>query len=103
MNGVPTAYTYLKNGANPLNGQRLSSDGINAYTWDANGSNLTRSGAPGNFTFGYDPDNRLASITGAATASYTYDYQGRRATKTVGGVTSTYLYDGLNLVGETTG
>jgi RHS repeat-associated protein len=103
VNGVPTAYTYLKNGANPLNGQRLSSDGVNAYAWDANGSNLTRNGAPGNFTFGYDPDNRLATITGAATASYTYDYQGRRTTKTVAGVMSTYLYDGLNLVGETSG
>ena len=103
VNGVPATYTYLKNGSNPLNGQRLSSDGVNAYTWDANGSNLTRNGAPGSFTFGYDPDNRLNSVSGAATATYTYDYQGRRTSKTVSGVTTTYLYDGLNLVGETTG
>jgi RHS repeat-associated protein len=86
-----------------LNGQRLSSDGVSNYTWDANGSNLTRNGTPGNFTFGYDPDSRLTGITGAATAIYTYDYQGRRSSKTVGGVTTTYLYDGLNLVGETSG
>ncbi len=103
VNGVPATYTYLKNGANPLNGQRLSNDGVNAYTWDNNGSNLTRNGTPGNFTFGYSVDNRLSSISGAATASYTYDYQGRRTSKTVGGVTTTYLYDGLNLVTETTG
>src|SRR5664280_1031312 len=103
VNGVPATYTYLKNGANPLNGQRLSSDAVNAYTWDSNGSNLTRNGTPGNFTFGYSVDNRLSSISGAATASYTYDYKGRRTSKTVGGVTTTYLYDGLNLVTETTG
>jgi RHS repeat-associated protein len=76
---------------------------VSAYTWDANGSNLTRNGVPGSFTFGYDLDNRLSSITGAATASYTYDYQGRRTSKTVGGITTTYLYDGLNLLRETVG
>lgn len=103
VNGVQATYAYLKNGANPLNGLRLSNDGINAYTWDSNGSNLTRSGAPGNFTFGYDVDGRLNSISGASTATYTYDYQGRRTSKTVSGATTTYLYDGLNLVGETTG
>lgn len=103
VNGVPATYTYLKNGANPLNGQRLSNDGVSAYTWDSNGNNLTRNGAPGNFTFGYIVDNRLSSISGAATAAYTYDYQGRRTSKTVGGTTTTHLYDGLNLVGEATG
>lgn len=103
VNGSTQTYTYLKNGSNPLNGQRLSSDGVNAYTWDANGSNLARNGAPGNFTFGYDPNNRLAGISGAATATYTYDYYGRRASSTVNGTTTTYLYDGLNLLEEISG
>jgi RHS repeat-associated protein len=103
VNGTTANYTYLKNGANPLNGQRLSNDGVNAYTWDFNGSDLTRNGAPGNFTLGYSLDNRMTSISGAATATYVYDYQGRRTSKTVSGVTTTYLYDGLNLVTETTG
>ncbi len=52
--------------------------------------------------FSSDFDNRLRSITGATGAAYTYDYQGRRISKTVGGVTTTYLYDGLNLIRETT-
>jgi hypothetical protein len=103
VNDVPTAYTYLKNGANPLNGQRLSSDGVNAYTWDVNGSNLTRNGAPGNFTFGYDPDNRLASITGAGTATRTYDYYDRGAWKTGSDGATSYVYDGLDLVRDDTG
>jgi hypothetical protein len=69
VNGTPQTYAYFKNGANPLNGQRLSNDGVNAYTWDSNGSNLTRNGVPGSFTFGYNVDNRLSLISGAATAA----------------------------------
>jgi RHS repeat-associated protein len=98
VNGVPQTYAYFKNGSNPLNGQRLSSDSVNAYSYDANGNNLTRNGTPGNFTFGFDANDRMTSITGSATASYGYDYQGRRTSKTVGGATTTYLYDGLNLI-----
>ncbi len=99
VNGVPQTYTYFKNGSNPLNGQRLSSDSINSYTYDGNGNTLTRNGAPGNFTFGWDTDDRMSSISGATTANYAYDYQGRRTSKTVSGSTSSYLYDGLNLIG----
>jgi RHS repeat-associated protein len=101
VNGTGPTYTYLKNGTNPLNAQRLSSDGVNAYSYDPNGSQLTRTGAGGNFGFGHDTDNRLTSITGTETATYGYDYQGRRISKTEAGVTITYLYDGLNPIAET--
>ncbi|MFN7987708.1 MAG: RHS repeat-associated core domain-containing protein [Thermoanaerobaculia bacterium] len=97
------AYTYLKSPGNPLNGQRLEGDGVDAMTYDPAGNLGTRQGPAGNFTFGYDPENRLKTITGPENSTYTYDYQGRRTSKTVGGVTTTYLYDGLNLVSETTG
>ncbi|HPW56689.1 MAG: RHS repeat-associated core domain-containing protein [Thermoanaerobaculaceae bacterium] len=98
VNGTPTSYTYFKNPSNPLNGQRLQSDGVSTYTYDANGNTLTRTGTPGSFTFGWDAQDRLTSIAGSATATYTYDYQGRRTSTTVGGATTSYLYDGLNLV-----
>jgi RHS repeat-associated protein len=94
VDGEPRTYTYFKNGTNPLNGQRLASDGELAYTYDANGNTLTRSGV----TFGWDADDRMTSIAGAVTASYAYDHQGRRTSKTVGGTSTSYLYDGLNLV-----
>jgi RHS repeat-associated protein len=94
VDGEPRTYTYFKNGSNPLNGQRLASDGELAYTYDANGNTLTRTGV----MFGWDADDRMTSISGAVTASYTYDHQGRRTGKTVGGATTSYLYDGLNLV-----
>ncbi len=45
----------------------------------------------------------MTSISGGTTASYTYDYLGRRSAKTVGSATTAYLYDGLNLVGESGG
>jgi RHS repeat-associated protein len=103
VNGAGPSYSYLKNGLNTQNGQRLSSDGLNAYTYDPNGSQLTRTGPGGNYGFGYDFDNRMTSISGSETATYSYDYQGRRISKTEVGVTTTYLYDGLNPIAEIVG
>jgi RHS repeat-associated protein len=100
VNAVTQTYTYQKIGSNPNNWQRLINDGSNAYTYDTNGNTLTRNGPGANVTFGLNYDYRTISISGATTASYLYDYQGRRSTKTVGSAT-TYLYDGLNLVRET--
>src|SRR5262249_43313194 len=94
VNGVTANYTYQKITGNPNNWQRLTNDGSNAYTYNANGSVLTRNGPGGNFTFTWTAnaawDNRIYSISGATTASYGYDYQGRRSSKTVGSQT-TYL------------
>lgn len=102
VNGSTQNYSYFKNGANPLNGQRLQSDSTNSYTWGSLGTLATSTGPGGSLTFGYDPAKQhLTSIAGAATAAYTYDYLGRRTSKTAGQPT-TYLYDGQNLVSETT-
>ncbi|MGH7484856.1 MAG: hypothetical protein ACREMY_04505, partial [bacterium] len=91
------SYTYFLNGSHV--GQRLQSDGQNTYTYDANGSTLTKSGSQ-SYTFGWDIENRMNGISGAVAATYTYDYQGRRSSKTVSGTTTSYLYNGLNLVSE---
>jgi RHS repeat-associated protein len=96
VNGVTANYTYQKIGANPNNWQRLLSDGANSYAYDANGNTATKTG----YTFGWSYDDRLASISGGVTASYLYDYQGRRSAKTVSGAPTSYVYDGLNLIGE---
>ena len=96
VNGVTANYTYQKIGSNPNNWQRLTSDGTNSYTYDANGNTATKTG----LTFGWSADDRMASISGSATAGYVYDYQGRRSSKTVSGAASGYFYDGLNLVQE---
>jgi RHS repeat-associated protein len=97
VNGTPTSYTYQKIGTNPNNWQRLLNAGATSYTYDANGNTLTRGGG----TYTWDAENRLTGISGSVTASYRYDYQGRRISKTVRGLTTTYLYNGLDLIAET--
>jgi RHS repeat-associated protein len=100
VNAATQTYGYEHIASNPKNGQKLLNDGVNAYTYDFNGNQVARAGDPGSFAFGYDPDNRLTSITGSEFATYTYDYQGRRTSKVAVGGATTYLYDGLNLVRE---
>jgi YD repeat-containing protein len=62
--------------------------------YDGNG-NLTFDGA---FTFAYDPESRLLSVTQGATAvvSYTFDGQGRRKQKTIGAVKTAFITDAEN-------
>jgi len=62
-----------------LNGNLLS-DGTSGYTWDAR--------------------NRLTGITGPSTATFQYDATGRRTGKTINGVTTNFVHDGLNPVTE---
>lgn len=100
VNATTQTYAYQRIGANQNNWQRLLNDGQNAYTYDMNGNTLTRNGPGGNFTFAWDLENRIYGITGAVTASYLHDHQGRRVSKTVGSATTTFLYDGLNLIRE---
>lgn len=70
------SFTYDDNG-------NLTSDGTRSYTWNQR--------------------NQLSSLTGPANASFGYDAFGRRRTKTVGGTTTQFLYDGLNPVQELSG
>ncbi|MGH7837350.1 MAG: RHS repeat-associated core domain-containing protein [Candidatus Binataceae bacterium] len=61
----------------------LTSDGTNSYSWDAR--------------------NHLSGISGGVTASFIYDPFGRRSSKTIGGTTTQFLYDGLNPLQELDG
>jgi RHS repeat-associated protein len=45
----------------------------------------------------------LASISGAVSASFQYDAFGRRVSKTIGGTSTGFLYDGANAVQELSG
>jgi hypothetical protein len=68
-----TSFSYDDNG-------NLTSDGTNTYSWNAL--------------------NELSGTSGGVSASFGYDGFGRRRTKTVGGTTTQFLYDGLNPVQE---
>jgi RHS repeat-associated protein len=65
---------------------------------DANG-NLTGDGTK---TYEWDAENQLTAVKqgGNTLASFTYDGNGRRATKTAGGVTTTYVYYGAQFLEE---
>lgn len=65
--------TYDSNG-------NLISDGTNTYVWDARA--------------------RLIGISGGTIAAFSYDALDRRISKTINGATTSYLYDGADVVTE---
>ncbi|MHC4620384.1 MAG: RHS repeat-associated core domain-containing protein [Planctomycetota bacterium] len=66
-----------------------------AYGYDDNG-NLTGDGTN---AYTYDAENRLTGVTNLS-ATYTYDAQGRRVSKTVDGIETRYVYDGDQVICE---
>jgi RHS repeat-associated protein len=100
VNGTTQTYAYFKNGSNQLNGQKISSDSVNTYTYDNRGDTKTQVTPGGTYTFNWGNAQQITSISGLLTASYVYDYLNRRDSKTVSGSTTTYLYDGQNLIKE---
>ncbi len=75
-------------------------------TYDENGNMTSVTNSCGTTTYTWDVRNRLASINGfkpdcsSLTASFKYDALGRRIEKTINGVTTKYLYDGLDIIQE---
>jgi RHS repeat-associated protein len=78
--------------------QVTESGATSTYTYDFNG-NLTSDGTK---TYEWNAENRLTAVKqgGSPLASFTYDGSGRRASKTVGGVTASYIYDGAQFLEE---
>jgi RHS repeat-associated protein len=68
------------------------------FSYDFNG-NLT---ADGTSTYQWDERDQLKGVSNGATAlaSFSYDAAGRRSAKTVGAMTTGFVYDGLNFVQE---
>jgi len=69
---------------------------VSGYTYDAAG-NLTHDAS---HSYTYDSENRLATVDGGSTATYTYDADGHRVAKTTSAGNLDYLYD---LTGNVTG
>jgi RHS repeat-associated protein len=58
----------------------------------------------GTTTYTWNARDQFVSLSGpSVTASFQYDAVGRRKSKTVNGTTTTFLYDGLNVVQELNG
>ena len=62
-------------------------------------SSRTLSTVATNFT--YDAENRLVSVSGAATASFVYDGDNNRVKGTAGGVTTVYVGNSYEVQGST--
>jgi RHS repeat-associated protein len=119
-NPTQTSYTYDKN--NRLTKEEIhgKSDDyvINSYYYDPNGNQTYKNiesyikperletrlqiKADGNGTsYSYDGLNRLKEVKNSATtASYTYNGDNLRQTKTVNGVTTRHVYNGQNVIYE---
>jgi len=83
-----SAWTVQSNFYNPLTNQIVNN---NNFGYD-NAGNQTKINP---YAVTYDVENRQTGFTstGNGSATYTYDGDGRRVTKTTGGVTTTYVYD----------
>jgi RHS repeat-associated protein len=78
---------------------QIATWGGTAFSYDLNG-NLTGDGAR---SYTWSARNQLASLSGAITATFQYDGVGRRRGKTVTGVSTSFLYDGSDIVQELSG
>ncbi len=60
------------------------------FSYDANGNMLSKT-YPSPTTYTYNAENRLASVSGAASASFLYDGNGQRFATTINGATTVYI------------
>jgi RHS repeat-associated protein len=86
--------SYTTNGLN-----QYTASGTTSLGYDGRG-NLTTSGAT---TYAYNGINQLTSVSGGPTATLAYDPADRLYQLDAGGVTTRYLYDGVNMIGEYNG
>jgi RHS repeat-associated protein len=72
----------------------LTSSPTGSYSYDQLGERTATTPNSGPATnYSYDQAGRLTSISGATTASYTYNGDGLRTSQTAGGTASTYTWD----------
>ena len=101
----PVAAVQVPYTTNALN--QYTSLGCDISCYDLNGNLLTWVSASGKNTYTYDSENHLtsAAVNGSSTPTIFFDYDslGRRASKVANGVTTTYLLDGDEEIGEYVG
>jgi RHS repeat-associated protein len=91
------ALTYAANALNQYTNITAGTVQVPQYDLDGNLTNYN------GWSFAWDAENRLIkAVNGSTVMSNQYDYMSRRVQKVVGTTTNTFLYDGWNLVRETT-
>ena len=93
---LPASDNYTSNALN-----QYSAVGVVARTFDDDGNLLDN----GTKQFVWDAENRLIEVknTGGTVATYAYDYQARRISKTIGSTITSFVYDGWNPIAEFSG
>jgi RHS repeat-associated protein len=72
--------------------------------YDDNGNTSSKTCGSNVTLYNWDAQNRLLGITApGVAASFTYDVLGRRSTRVVNGVTTSYVYDGVQAIAQTSG
>ncbi len=96
LQGGASGWTYNTNNQVTTAASLGGLSGATGLGYDSGGHLTTASG----MTLSYDCWGRLSGVTGAPGGSptYTYDWAGRRVSKTLGGVTTYYLYAGGGLL-----
>ena len=109
-NGNRTSFS--RNAAQPLSpavsdtsydesNRMLAFNGKN-LVYDLNGNLSSKTDASGTTSYTWDARNRLTAINGlSVVASFGYDAVNRRISKTVNGATTQYVYDGWDIIQET--
>ncbi len=99
-----TGFNAAYDAANRLTSITLKGESF-TLSYDANGNLVSKSGpVSGTTTYTWDARSRLTQIAGPGlTASFRYDASGRRIERTVNGVTTGYLYDGVQAIAELRG
>jgi RHS repeat-associated protein len=86
--------------ADPAN--RISQSGSDSFTFDAGGEMTSDTNSQGATQYSFDARGRLlqAALPNGQNVTYQYDALGRRISRTTGGITTQYLYDGQDVVRE---
>jgi len=94
--GVTTTYAY------DADDELKSTSGgfVNSYGYNANGDQTARTVGGALFALTYDYDDQLTTAGGS---SFAYDAAGRRVSRTSGGVTTNFLFDGGSILLEKRG
>lgn len=79
---------------------RVRQFGPNTYDFDAVGQTTRKTDASGTTQYSWDARGRLtgASLPGGQNVNYTYDVLNRRTSRSAGGATTQFLYDGPEVV-----
>jgi hypothetical protein len=107
------SYTYAatrqgtcSTGTNSAIKHAVSAAGSNSYAYDCNGNMVTRTISGSTYNLSYDQENcilrcLLTGVSGAATATFTYNADGARVKSVAGGTTTYFVNEMVEWTGST--